>query len=160
MGHPGVRLLVVTGGPGVVARPSRQARDLAGPGNPPVVVDETADIQRAGPTSSPRPFDNNIVCTDEKTVIAILVDRGPPRPLDGERHGAYILAEHELRRLERVIFTDDAFVPGKPGHVDTGLGGPGRDADPRGDRRPALGGAAGPGRRGAESSTRWSGPSR
>src|SRR5690606_512079 len=49
MKHPGVRMLVVTGGPAVV----RQAMDsgkkviAAGPGNPPVVVDETADLDGA-----------------------------------------------------------------------------------------------------------------
>ena len=40
--------------------------------------------------------------------------------------GAYVLAEHELRRLERVIFTDESLVPGKPAHVNTAWVG--RDA--------------------------------
>ena len=50
MKHPGIRLVVVTGGGGVVqaAMSSGKRAICAGPGNPPVVVDETADIDKAG----------------------------------------------------------------------------------------------------------------
>ena len=49
MQHPAIRLLVVTGGPGVVreAMSSGKKAICAGPGNPPVVVDETADLEQA-----------------------------------------------------------------------------------------------------------------
>ena len=49
MHHPNVDLLVVTGGAGVVkaAMSSGKRAICAGPGNPPVVVDETADIEHA-----------------------------------------------------------------------------------------------------------------
>ena len=74
MAHPDVRVLLVTGGPGVVreALKSDKRAITAGPGNPPVVVDETADVEKAGADIvRGASFDNNIVCTDEKTVIAI-----------------------------------------------------------------------------------------
>ena len=47
--HRGIRLLVVTGGPGVAraALASKKRAIVAGPGNPPVVVDETADLENA-----------------------------------------------------------------------------------------------------------------
>jgi len=50
MTHKKVRLLVVTGGIGVVrqAMQSGKRAVCAGPGNPPVVVDETADLEQAG----------------------------------------------------------------------------------------------------------------
>jgi acyl-CoA reductase-like NAD-dependent aldehyde dehydrogenase len=50
MRHPTVNLLTVTGGEGVVraAMQSGKRAICAGPGNPPVVVDETADIDQAG----------------------------------------------------------------------------------------------------------------
>ena len=126
MAHPDVRVLLVTGGPGVVreALKSDKRAITAGPGNPPVVVDETADVEKAGADIvRGASFDNNIVCTDEKTVIAIssIADR---LVRSMAANGAYVLAEHELRRLERVIFTDDAFVPGKPGHINTAVGRP------------------------------------
>ena len=44
----------------------------AGPGNPPVVVDETADIAKAGrDIVNGGGFDNNIVCICEKEVLAV-----------------------------------------------------------------------------------------
>ena len=58
MKHPGVRLLVVTGGPAVVkaAMDSGKKAIAAGPGNPPAVVDETADLDVAAANivSAPR----------------------------------------------------------------------------------------------------------
>ncbi|HRV30656.1 MAG TPA: aldehyde dehydrogenase family protein, partial [Kiritimatiellia bacterium] len=49
MKHPDIRVIVVTGGGGVVkaALNSGKRAICAGPGNPPVVVDETADIEKA-----------------------------------------------------------------------------------------------------------------
>ena len=50
MVHKGIRLVVVTGGAGVVeaAMHSGKRAICAGPGNPPIVVDETADLEQAG----------------------------------------------------------------------------------------------------------------
>ncbi|HET7011699.1 MAG TPA: aldehyde dehydrogenase, partial [Anaerolineales bacterium] len=74
MRHKDVRLLAVTGGIGVVraAMASGKRAICAGPGNPPVVVDETADIEQAGrDIVFGGSFDNNIICTDEKEVFAV-----------------------------------------------------------------------------------------
>ena len=74
MTHEGVRLLAVTGGSGVVrqAMTSGKRAICAGPGNPPVVVDATADLEHAGRNIvAGASFDNNIVCVDEKEVIAV-----------------------------------------------------------------------------------------
>ncbi|PKN30942.1 MAG: aldehyde dehydrogenase EutE [Deltaproteobacteria bacterium HGW-Deltaproteobacteria-21] len=72
---PGIHLLVVTGGDGVVeaARKTTDKRLVAaGAGNPPVVVDETADLARAARSIyDGASFDNNIVCCDEKEIIAV-----------------------------------------------------------------------------------------
>lgn len=128
MSHPDIRVLLVTGGPGVVreALKTDKRAITAGPGNPPCVVDETADVEKAGADIvRGASFDNNIVCTDEKTVIAVasIADR---LVRSMAANGAYVLAEHELRRLERVIFTDETLVPGKPAHINTAWVG--RDA--------------------------------
>ncbi len=73
--YPGIDLLVVTGGESVVeaARKHTNKRLMAaGAGNPPVVVDETADIAKAGKDIVwGASFDNNIVCADEKEIIAV-----------------------------------------------------------------------------------------
>src|ERR1043166_425347 len=74
MTHKGIRMLVVTGGPGVVkaAMASGKRAVCAGPGNPPVVVDETADIDKAGrDVVRGASFDNNVICTDEKEVFVV-----------------------------------------------------------------------------------------
>ena len=73
--YPGINLLVVTGGEAVVeaARKHATMRVMAaGAGNPPVVVDETADITRAARSIyDGASFDNNIICADEKEIIAL-----------------------------------------------------------------------------------------
>jgi acyl-CoA reductase-like NAD-dependent aldehyde dehydrogenase len=119
MYHPDVRVLLVTGGPGVVkeALKTQKKAITAGPGNPPAVVDQTADLSRAGrDIVNGASFDNNIICTDEKTTI--VVDSAADRLVQAmTAAGAYRLKEHELKRLERVIFTELG-APGKPGHID------------------------------------------
>ena len=73
--YPGIDLLVVTGGEAVVeaARKSTNKRLMAaGAGNPPSVVDDTADISRAAKDIVwGASFDNNIVCADEKIIISV-----------------------------------------------------------------------------------------
>lgn len=73
--YPGIDLLVVTGGEAVIeaARKTTNKRLMAaGAGNPPVVVDETADIPKAARDIVwGASFDNNIVCTDEKVIISV-----------------------------------------------------------------------------------------
>jgi len=108
MTHKGVRILAVTGGSGVVrqAMTSGKRAICAGPGNPPVVVDATADLEHAGKSIvAGASFDNNIVCTDEKEVIAVdsIVDELLQHM---SQHGACVLSEGELHRVERVIFSE------------------------------------------------------
>ena len=73
--YPGINLLVVTGGEAVVeaARKITNKRLIAaGAGNPPVVVDETADLKRAAQSIyDGASFDNNMTCCDEKEIIAV-----------------------------------------------------------------------------------------
>ncbi len=122
MTHRGIRLLVVTGGTGVVraAMKSGKRAICAGPGNPPVVVDATADLAHAGKSIvAGASFDNNIVCTDEKEVIAVysIVDELVSQM---ERHGAYVLEPAELEKVERTIFTENR-GPGRRSVVDKEL---------------------------------------
>ena len=74
MAHPDVRMIVATGGPGVVkvALSSGKKAIGAGAGNPPVVIDETADIAKAAhDIVMGASFDNNLPCTSEKVVIVV-----------------------------------------------------------------------------------------
>lgn len=119
MQHPDVRVLLVTGGPGVVKEALRTPKKAitAGPGNPPAVVDQTADIAKAAKDIVyGASFDNNVICVDEKTTI--VVDSVADRLVQHmSAVGAYRLKEHELKRLERVIFKELG-PPNKPGVIN------------------------------------------
>ncbi len=104
--HPGIQLLLVTGGPGVVkaAMSSSKKAIAAGPGNPPVVVDETADIPRAArDIVAGCAFDNNIVCIGEKEVFVVesVADELKRHLLD---NGSYELTQYQLDQLEKKYF--------------------------------------------------------
>jgi acyl-CoA reductase-like NAD-dependent aldehyde dehydrogenase len=107
MRHPTVRLLVVTGGGAVVkaAMASGKRAICAGPGNPPVVVDETANIDKAGrDIVLGASTDNNIICTDEKEVLCVaMVADGLLKAMT--RSGAVLIDRSRLPQLERAIFS-------------------------------------------------------
>jgi acyl-CoA reductase-like NAD-dependent aldehyde dehydrogenase len=108
MHHPNVNLLVVTGGAGVVkaAMNSGKRAICAGPGNPPVVVDETADIEQAAKKIvQGASMDNNIICVLEKEVF--VVESVADQLIAAfERHNAVILKSHEVEQLEKIIFKE------------------------------------------------------
>jgi len=72
--HPAVKLLCVTGGPAVVAAAMKTGKRAicAGPGNPPVAVDETADLKQAALSIiQGASYDNNLLCIGEKEVFVV-----------------------------------------------------------------------------------------
>jgi aldehyde dehydrogenase len=72
--HPGIALLCVTGGPAVVRAAGKHGKRViaAGPGNPPVVVDETADLDAAArDIITGGSFDNNLLCIGEKEIFVV-----------------------------------------------------------------------------------------
>ena len=74
MEHPLIRMLVATGGPAIVKTVLSSGKKAigAGAGNPPVVVDETADIEKAAKDIVDGcSFDNNLPCIAEKEIIAV-----------------------------------------------------------------------------------------
>ncbi|MFT7520801.1 MAG: aldehyde dehydrogenase, partial [Kiritimatiellia bacterium] len=127
MKHPLVRLLVVTGGGAVVraAMESGKRAICAGPGNPPAVVDATADIEQAARNIVlGHSFDNNVICVDEKECIAV---EAIADDLIGamQRHGAVLLKPSDLPRLEKAIFKKNA---GPRGHAIVNRDFVGKDA--------------------------------
>jgi aldehyde dehydrogenase len=106
--HREVRLLCVTGGPAVgrAALRSPKRAIVAGPGNPPVVVDETADLDLAARSIiAGAAYDNNLLCIGEKEVFAVA--------------GIFdelmeVMTRHKAERLDRRAIdalTRAAFVP-------------------------------------------------
>lgn len=109
MKHPGIRLIVVTGGPAVVkaAMGSGKRAICGGPGNPPVVVDETArlDVAARGITRGAS-FDNNVICTDEKEVLVVSSVADQLKELL-VKEGNYMLNERQIRELEKIVVDGD-----------------------------------------------------
>jgi len=119
MRHPAIRLLVVTGGPGVVreAMHSGKKAICAGPGNPPVVVDETADLEQAArDIIKGASFDNNVVCILEKEIIAVDAIADQLKAIMVHR-GAVEISPWQLGRLMKVIMAED-HGPGKHGVIN------------------------------------------
>jgi aldehyde dehydrogenase len=117
MRHPGVRLMVVTGGPAVVKAAMGSGKKViaAGPGNPPAVVDETADLENAAKNVVlGASIDNNIICTAEKEVIAVakIADALKERLT---AHGCFFVSEKQLRELEKVVLEKDGGPAGGGG---------------------------------------------
>jgi acyl-CoA reductase-like NAD-dependent aldehyde dehydrogenase len=113
MAHRDVALLVVTGGPGVVREAMKHGKKViaAGPGNPPVVVDESADLPKAGrDIVSGAGFDNNIVCICEKEILAVdsIADE-----LKSEiaKSGGYELDSRQIGKITEMVIAE----PGGPG---------------------------------------------
>lgn len=112
MRHRDVSLLVVTGGPGVVkaAMGSGKKAICAGPGNPPCVVDSTADIAKAGKDIVlGASFDNNVVCICEKEVLAVsaIADRLKE---EMRKNGAFELSGAQIDAVTRLVIAE----PGGP----------------------------------------------
>ena len=105
MRHRGIQVVVVTGGGAVVkeAMSCGKRAICAGPGNPPVVVDETADLQQAGrDVVFGASMDNNIICVVEKELFAV---RSIADGLKAEmlRNGAVPVDAAGLSRLEKTV---------------------------------------------------------
>ena len=102
-----VRLLCVTGGPGVVkaAMQAGKRAICAGPGNPPVLVDDTACMKRAASCIiAGGAYDNNLLCIGEKEVFAL--DKiADSLMAEMEKAGAVRLNSAQLDRLTKAAFT-------------------------------------------------------
>jgi aldehyde dehydrogenase len=107
--HRDVKMLCVTGGPAVgrAAMRSPKRAIVAGPGNPPVVVDETADLDNAAKSIiAGGAYDNNLLCIGEKEVFAVA-------PIFEElldamaRNGAVRLNDQQIATLTKAAFIKD-----------------------------------------------------
>jgi len=105
--HRGVSLLVVTGGPAVAraALSSKKRAIVAGPGNPPVVVDETACLRNAAESIvKGGAYDNNLLGIGEKQVFAVdsIFDKLMSQM---EKSGGFVLNSSQIDALTKKAFT-------------------------------------------------------
>ncbi len=106
MRHDDVKLVCVTGGPGVVKVAFSCGKKVvaAGPGNPPVVIDETADLDKAAKdVVDGASFDNNVMCIAEKECIILnpVFDKVREKM---KQHGAFEIKGEEINKLMNVLF--------------------------------------------------------
>jgi aldehyde dehydrogenase len=126
MKHPSIALLVVTGGPAVVkaAMNSGKKAICAGPGNPPVVVDKTANLKNAArDIYRGASLDNNIVCIVEKEIIAeaAIADQ---LKVHLREQGAHLLTDADVAKLVKVLIDDNS----NPSHPTVNKKFVGKDA--------------------------------
>jgi len=114
MTHKKIAILVVTGGPAVVKTAMNSGKKViaAGPGNPPVVVDETAIITKAAKDIvDGASFDNNVICICEKEVI--VVESVATQLIEEmKKNGCFELTGNQIKQITELVISE----PGKPGH--------------------------------------------
>ncbi len=105
MTHKAIKMLAVTGGEAVVGVAMRSGKKCvaAGPGNPPVIVDETANIaQAAKDIVDGASFDNNVLCVAEKEVF--VVDAVADALMNTmQKHGAYKISGEDIDKVVRTV---------------------------------------------------------
>lgn len=106
MKHPDIPLIAATGGPGVVtAVLSSGKRGIgAGAGNPPALVDETADIRKAAEDIvNGCTFDNNLPCIAEKEIVAVSSIADELMYYMLNEQGCYLIDEEQQKQLTDVV---------------------------------------------------------
>jgi len=111
LAHPDTRVNMVTGGPAIVKVAMTVGKTCktiaAGPGNPPVVVDETANFPKcAQDVIFGASFDNNVLCTAEKEVV--VVEAAKSRFLESMRRDprAFELSAAQVDALTKVVIKE------------------------------------------------------
>ena len=107
MNHPKIKLLSVTGGEAVVSAAMKTGKKCisAGPGNPPVIVDETAIIPKAAKDIvDGASFDNNMLCLAEKEVFCVnsVYDQ---LLSEMQKHGAFLIRGEDIDKVLKATLT-------------------------------------------------------
>ncbi len=110
MHHKDIPIITATGGPGVVtAVLSSGKRGIgAGAGNPPVLVDETADLQKAAADIvNGCTFDNNLPCIAEKEIVAVEYVADELMNYMITEQGCYLASKAEQEKLIATVITPE-----------------------------------------------------
>ena len=109
MKHKDISLIAATGGPGVVtAVLSSGKRGIgAGAGNPPVLVDDTADIRKAAKDIvNGCTFDNNLPCISEKEIVAFDNITDDLMNYMITENGCYLVCKEQQEKLTATVITE------------------------------------------------------
>ncbi|MBD3385308.1 aldehyde dehydrogenase family protein [candidate division KSB1 bacterium] len=113
MTHPNIPIIAATGGPAVVKAAFDAGKKViaAGPGNPPVFIDDTADLNlAANHIIEGAAFDNNILCIAEKEIFVVA------SVFDAFMNAMSRVGAVRLNRRQIEMLTEKAFEKGKDGH--------------------------------------------
>ena len=108
MGHKDISLILATGGPGMVkaAYSSGTPAVGVGPGNTPVIFDETCDIEMAvNSVLLSKTFDNGMICASEQSVTAVKSIYNAVKQ-EFIKRGGYILNRQEAEKVANTIQID------------------------------------------------------
>lgn len=108
MAAPAVRMLVATGGPGVVKALLSSGKKAigAGAGNPPVIVDDTADVEKAGADIvAGASFDNNLPCIAEKECF-VLKNVADELIRSMQKNDAYLVSGSDVDKLVKLCLIE------------------------------------------------------
>jgi acetaldehyde dehydrogenase (acetylating) len=129
MHHKRVRLILATGGSGMVQAAHSVGKPAfgVGPGNVPVYVDRSADLEKAARyIVASKAFDCSTICATEQSVIA---DKPIARELERlmQAEGAYFADDRQADLLRKLLFHPDGSINtaavGKPAQIVAGLAG-------------------------------------
>ncbi|WP_321282675.1 aldehyde dehydrogenase family protein [uncultured Vibrio sp.] len=111
---PRVNMLVATGGPSIVKTVMSTGKKAigAGAGNPPAVVDETANIEKAAKDIiNGCAFDNNLPCIAEKEVI-VVNEVADYLIHCMKKSGAYLLCDKQkIQQLQSMVLNEKGTGP-------------------------------------------------
>lgn len=128
MGHDDLNLILATGGPGMVKAAYSSGKPAlgVGPGNTPVVIDETAEIEMAvSSILMSKTFDNGMICASEQSVSIVSTVYDQVKQ-EFARRGAYILSASERKKVGSVVIVDghlNAKIVGQPAYKIAELAG-------------------------------------
>ncbi|KAL1508083.1 hypothetical protein AB1Y20_007693 [Prymnesium parvum] len=113
MTHPSTNILLATGGPAMVKASYSTGHPAigVGPGNAPVLVDETADLKEAvGSIVLGKSFDNGMICASEQSVVC--VDAVYAEFKKGlEQRGVFFVEGADKTKLEKILIVDGRVNP-------------------------------------------------
>lgn len=120
MNHPGIAIVLATGGAGMVKSAYSTGKPAlgVGPGNVPAYIEKTAKIKRAvNDLIVSKTFDNGMICASEQAVI---VDREVYAAVKAEfqAHQVYFVKPSELQKLEDAVMNEGKYAvnPAIVGH--------------------------------------------
>jgi len=123
MRHPGVSLILATGGAGMVKAAYSSGKPAlgVGPGNVPCYIEKTANIKRAvNDLILSKTFDNGMICASEQAVI---IDKEIYEQVKKEmmENHCYFLNEEEKKKVEKLVINENTCavnpdIVGKPAY--------------------------------------------